>query len=376
MNCSRCVRILILVLPILGGSGCSSRPLQTLVRGSMMMSGGMDMTGDMQMDGDMRMDGAMDMSGEVGTVMRMDNSASRLQSVPVYASGSAAATRRIVVIDVDGLIVNKNIRGFGSMGENPVALFREKLDAVATDPSVAAIVLRINSSGGGVTASDVMTRDLQQLKSQLGVPVVACIMDVGAGGAYYLATAADQIVAHPTSIVGGIGVILNIYQLEEALQSFSIFPIPIKSGESIDLASSVRMMEQEERALLQDMADQFHARFIARVRERRQVTADTVFDGRVMTGEQARAAQLVDSIGYLDDALVAAQQLAGLPAGSPITMLRRDNDRAYTLFDVTPNSPSMTSLVPINVPGLDRSTLPTFLYMWQPEPAAAVAAGP
>lgn len=339
------------------------------------MDGDMNMNGQMRMDGDMNMNGDMKMSGEVSTVMRTDNTASRLVSVPVYASSDSPMQKKIVVIDVDGLMVNKNIGGIGSMGENPVALFREKLDAVAMDGNVGAIVLRINSQGGGVTATDVMSRDLSQLKSQLGIPVVACLLDVGTGGAYYLATAADRIIAHPTSVAGGIGVILNVYRLDEALQGFSIYPIPIKSGEKIDIATPSRTMEEEERVMLQDMADSFHQRFIDRVTSTRQLQSAEWFDGRVITGVQAEEAGLVDAVGYLDDAVVAARTLADLPATAPVEMLRRDNDRAYTLLDVTPNSPTMSSLIPLNIPGLDRSKLPTFLYMWQPEPSAATAAG-
>lgn len=362
--------ILILLLPC-----CASRPIQTIMRGNMSMDGDMNMNGEMRMDGDMNMNGDMNMSGEVSTVMRTDNTASRLTSVPVYATGESPMQRKIVVIDVDGLMVNKNIGGLGSMGENPVALFREKLDAVAMDGNVGALVLRINSQGGGVTAADVMTRDLNQLKSQLGIPVVACLMDVGTGGAYYLATAADRIIAHPTSVVGGIGVILNVYRLDEALQGFSIYPIPIKSGEKIDIATPSRTMEEEERVMLQTMADSFHQRFIDRVTSTRPVRSAEWFDGRVITGVQAEEAGLVDTVGYLDDAVVAARTLADLPVTAPVEMLRRDNDRAYTLLDVTPNSPTMSSLIPLNIPGLDRSKLPTFLYMWQPEPSAATAAG-
>ena len=92
-------------------------------------------------------------------------------------------------------------------------------------------------------------------------------------------------------------------------------------------------------------------------------------DGRVVTGTQALEYGLVDTLGYLDDALAQARQLAGVPESTPVVMLRRDNDRAYTLLDVTPNTPTMSSLIPLKIPGLDRSRMPTFMYLWQPEPS-------
>ncbi|MEZ6138234.1 MAG: S49 family peptidase [Pirellulaceae bacterium] len=367
-----------LAVSVIALSACRAKPFQTLVRGVMSIDGDMGVNGDMNVGGNMSMDGSMKMSGDVSASMKTDNTASRLVSIPVYtgANPDTAAARRIAVLDVDGLLLNKNISGFGSLGENPVALFREKLDMVATDPSVAALVLRINSPGGGVTATDVMTRDLQQVKAQLKIPVVACIMDVGAGGGYYLATAADVIVAHPTSLVGGVGVILNVYNLEDGLGQFGVVSIPIKAGERIDVASPERMMEAEERALLQEIADSFHERFKTRVAAARvHLESKDILDGRVMTGGDALEYGLVDQLGYLDDAVVLARQLSHAPENTPLVMFRRDNDRAYTLLDVTPNTPTTSSILPLKMPGLDRSSLPTFLYMWQPEPSMVSSGG-
>lgn len=361
---------LILILP-----ACAARTFKTLMRGAMTMDGDMRVDGDMQMDGDMTMDGGMEMTGQLSTVMKTDNTASPLSSVAVYAAGSSQAASRIAVIDIDGLLVNRNISGLGSLGENPVALFREKLDTIATDPSVAAIVLRINSPGGGVTAADIMARDLHQVRTQRNLPIVACLMDVGAGSGYYVSSAADSIIAHPTSLVGGIGVILNLYNMELAISQFNIASIPIKAGEKIDIASPERMMEDDERKLLQGMADEFHQRFIDLVRQRRPQVDEDLLDGRVMTGTTAFDAGLVDQVGYLDDAVVLARQLAHLPEDAPVVMLRRDNDRAYTLLDISPNTPTMSSLIPLKMPGLDRSSLPTFLYLWHPEPSFVTASG-
>lgn len=379
------IRILLLIVLLANLSACRlSRPLRTI------------MQGDMTMDGEMRMVGDMNMAGQVATTIRGDNTASRLVCVPVYGNSqngnsqvgdsncgacrpdvaNSAALGRIAVLDVDGLLVNKNIGDIGSLGENPVALFREKLDAIANDPSIAAIVLRINSPGGGVTAADIMARDLMQVKQSRQLPVVACVMDVGAGAGYYLACTADSIVAHPTSIVGGIGVIFNAYNMEVAIEQFSIASIPIKAGERIDIATPEREMQHAERALLQGMADEFHQRFIEHVkRSRPAVTNSEIFDGRVITGLRSAELKLVDQIGYLDDAVVRARQLAKLPTDAPLVMLRRDNDRAYTLLDVTPIAPTLNSLIPLKFPGLDRSSLPTFLYLWQPDPSFVTASG-
>ncbi len=315
------------------------------------------------------------MTGDLTTRMPPDNTASGLRSQNVM--GLPHCNARVAVIDVDGLLVDQNMRGYESLGENPVALFREKLDAIEADPTIRAVVLRIDSPGGGVTASDIMRRDLAVFKTRRGVPVIACLMDVGTGGAYYLATAADSIIAHPTSITGGIGVILNLYNLEDSMGQFNVIPLPVKAGDKIDMASPTRTMKPAEREMLERIAREFHERFkqeVIRSRPQCVATADD-FDGRVFSASQARDKQLIDGIGYLDDAVAAARQLAGLSESSGVVLYRRCNDRAMTAYDVTPNVPLQRSLLPINIPGLDRSSLPRFLYLWQPDPSLTTANG-
>ncbi|MFG0289438.1 MAG: S49 family peptidase [Rhodopirellula sp. JB044] len=374
-------------------SGCNT-PIKALVGGKMNLGGNMGVNGDIRM------------TGEMVTVTRNDNTVTPVRPV-VIEGGHGHGGGRIAIIDVDGLIVNRNFSGLNSMGENPVALFREKIRRIECDASISAVVLRINTPGGGVTASDMLAHDIAKLKQCRDIPVVACLMTTGCGGGYYLATHADQIIAHPTSVVGGIGVILNSYNMEDTLAQYNIIPVPVKSGDRIDLGSPERTMEERERAILQKMANQFHDRFIAQVRSARGVrlseTEDMLalglsdkekdaedndgedaedgsrefgelFDGRVWTGEQAVELGLVDSTGYLDDAIEIASTMAGLSANAPVVLLRRDNDRAMSEFDVTPNSP-MSSLLPLSIPGLDRSKMPTFLYLWQPEPSFVTAGG-
>ncbi len=156
-----------------------------------------------------------------------------------WPSRATRRSARVAIIDVDGLLLNTDMTGPGAMGENPVSLFRERLDRVACDRRVVAVVVRINSPGGGVTASDMMWHDLMAFKAQTQLPVVASVLDLGAGGGYYLSTAADQIVAHPTSVIGGIGVILNLYNLRDTMAQFNVIGVPIKAGKKIDLGSPI-----------------------------------------------------------------------------------------------------------------------------------------
>jgi protease-4 len=286
---------------------------------------------------------------------------------PQFENPSA---EKIAIVDVDGILLNAPLMGLTSLGENPVSLFREKLDCIAVDSCFTAVVVRINSPGGGVTASDIMWRDLCEFKARTGKPVVACLMDVGAGGGYYIATAADLIVAHPTTVTGGMGVILNLYNLQDTMMQFNIFGTPIKAGKNIDLGTPIEPADDQARAILQEVADQYHERVREVVRQgrpRHDPEALEDFDGRIFTARDALARQLIDQIGYLDEAVAAARQLGGSP-GAKAVILHRANDPARTPYAVTANVPVQGSILPLSIPGLERTQLPTFLYLWQPEP--------
>jgi protease-4 len=303
---------------------------------------------------------------------------------PVVVQGGP---NRIALIDVDGLILNTPFVGPLSVGENPVGLFREKLEAVACDPCAKAVVLRINSPGGGVAACISMRQDLERFKLQTRLPVVACLMDTATGGAYYLASAADHIVAGPATVTGGVGVVLNLFNLQDLMGMVNVRPQLIKSGERTDIGTSARKLTEGERELLQAMANEFHEQLIADIRRTRPGVIEQLdtpfegslfgwnldrgrtFDGRVFTASQAKTRNLVDAVGSLDDALAVAARV-GCPGATTrpgVVMYRRSNDPARSVYAVTANVPLQgTGLFP-SVPGIDRAKLPTFLSVWQPE---------
>ncbi len=280
------------------------------------------------------------------------------------------AESTIALIDVDGLLLNQDISGPMAAGENPVSLFTERLDAAASDPSVCGVVIRINSYGGSVTACDMMRYELLRFREKKGVPVVVSLMDVGTAGAYYLASAGDIVLAHPTTVTGGVGVILNVYNLTDMLQQQNITPIPVKSGAHIDMGTPIKELDEDKRALLQAMADEFHERFKSAVTaDRTKIDAndETNFDGRVFSASEAKKRGFIDEIGYLDQAIETAKQQAGM-SSAVVKMFHRCHDRPNNKYAVTPNTPIQASLLPLSIPGYDRTKVPAFLYLWQPEP--------
>ncbi|MGZ5950342.1 MAG: signal peptide peptidase SppA [Isosphaeraceae bacterium] len=286
------------------------------------------------------------------------------------ARGSDLAPR-LAVIDVDGVLLNQNREGIYDSGENPVAAFREKLEAATGDSRVAAIVLRIHSPGGGVTACDIMAVELDRFKAATRRPVVACLMDVATSGAYYLALGADRIVAHPTSLTGGIGVVFNHVNLQDAMAQLNVSDDPIKAGTLIDMGSVTKPLEPQTRELLQEMADGFRQRFLDRVTRRRPELTDadrrTLADGRVVAASRALKLHLVDRLGYIEDALGEAEHLAGV-ADAEVVLYSRGGSPARSLYAIAPSPPRLSEAIPFSYPGLDRTKLPTFLYLWQPDP--------
>jgi protease-4 len=284
---------------------------------------------------------------------------------------------KVAVVDVDGILANINNVGPFSQGENPVATFKEKLDACAADPCVKAVVLRINTPGGGVAATDLMWHELVRFRQATGKPVVACLLDLGAGGGYFLATAADAVYAIPSSVVGGVGVLLNLWDGKDNQGQAAMYPERIAAGEKIDMGSLTRKLTPEEKEILEGMAKGYHQRFKEVVTKARPKAAakPELFDGRVMASAQALEAGLIDAVGYLDDAIGAAVQLAKVESAQPV-MYRRHGDQARSLYASTPNRPiHSTGFLGMNIPGPDRSKLPMFLYMWQPEPMMVKMAG-
>jgi protease IV len=281
-----------------------------------------------------------------------------------------ACRNKIAIIDVEGMILNSRTSSLlGDSGENPVSLFRERLDAAAEDPRVKAVVLRINSPGGAVTASDIMYQELNHFRADTHKPVVACMMDVAASGAFYLAMACDRVYAHPSTVTGSIGVIMSLYNASGLFSKLGVTSDPIKSGRNKDLGNPARPMTPEERAILQGMVNSFYDQFVHVVADSRHLPEKEVralADGRVYTGLDARKAGLVDEIGYLEDAVQTAMALAGVKDARIIGYDRSDGYRG-SIYAAVPKVPSQIH-VKLDLPGLSGpgGAGAAFMYLWEP----------
>jgi protease-4 len=299
---------------------------------------------------------------------------------PVQCDGPVAETHvadadqwlcwdKVAIIDVEGVILNaKTGGGLLGGGDNPVALFRERLDAAEADKHVKAVVVRINSPGGAVTASDIMYQDLCNFRRRTHKPVVACMMDAAASGGYYLAMGADRVYAHPTTVTGSIGVIMSLYNATGLCQMIGVASDPIKSGPNKDIGNPARPMTAEERAILQGVVDSFYGQFVQVVVRGRGLPEERVralADGRVYTGLDAKQLGLVDEIGYLDDAIQAAKDMAGIDDAKIVAYDKNDGYRGC-IYAATPHFPSEVN-VKLDLPGLAGPGCgAAFMYLWGP----------
>ncbi len=217
-------------------------------------------------------------------------------------SGGFAFGEKVGVVEVCGVIANSR-------------KINEQLIEFREDPSIKAIVLRVDSPGGGVGPSQEIHREV--VRTVAVKPVVVSMGSVAASGGYYIAAPANRIVANAGTITGSIGVIMEFTNLQGLLEKIGLSSQVVKSGEYKDIGSAVRPMTDADRSVLQGLIDDVHQQFVAAVAEGRGVEmekAKTLADGRVYTGSQAMALGLVDQLGNLQDAIALAGELAGTTA--------------------------------------------------------------
>jgi protease IV len=235
----------------------------------------------------------------------------------------------------------------------------EELRKFRDNPSIKAIVLRIDSPGGGVVPSQEIYAEVLKARTEGKVKVVASMGNLAASGGYYIAAATDKIVANPGTLTGSIGVIMELANVQGLLEKVGVQSVVIKSGRHKDLASPFRTMSPEERALLQNVLDDVHDQFIQAVATGRAMKVEQVrdlADGRIFTGRQAKAAKLVDELGDLQDAIKLAARMVGI-AGEPRVVETR---KRFSLRDLLDNSFLGKVVAPLTPPGISLKYMLAF----------------
>lgn len=250
---------------------------------------------------------------------------SRMEDVPFARGG------KVAVLPVTGLIADSEAT-------------IDQLKKFAKDDSVKAIVLRINSPGGGVGPSQEIYEEVRKLKGKK--PVVSSMGAVAASGGYYIACASQKIYANPGTITGSIGVIMQFVNVKDLIEKIGIKGVVVKSGALKDAGSPIREMSPEERQYLQAVIDNVHGQFVQAVADGRKLDIEAVrklADGRIFSGEQAKALGLVDALGDQEDAVADVARMAKiegeprvvLPPKKKISILELLREEAKSIIDET-----------------------------------------
>ena len=288
-----------------------------------------------------------------------------VQEVQLSGSGDS----KVLLLDLSGVISAQDKDGFIPQ-PNLLATFKEELTKASKDEKIKAVVLRINSPGGTVNASDILYHELKTFKGSKKIPVIASMMDVAASGGYYLAMATDAILVHPSTVTGSIGVIMLTVNAKGLLEKVGVEASAITSGPRKDMGSPFRTMTAEEKVIFQSVIDSFYDRFLAVVQEGRpNLSADQIkklADGRIYSGEQAKAAGLVDDIGYLDEAIERAKKQAGLTDARIVTYRRHGEYQNNIYSRLFGTGSGLGSLASMDLLSIVRGGSPQFMYIWMP----------
>lgn len=246
------------------------------------------------------------------------------------------AREKVAVIDLKGVISGRTIGMRGSLVDS----IRDQLDRAAADSQVKAVVLRVDSPGGEVLASDEIYEALRSFQMSNEVPVVACMGSLAASGGYYVSAPCRWIVAHPLTLTGSIGVIFHGYNYRGLMDKVGVLPDVVKSGKLKDMFSGEKRPEDvlpEEKQILQQLVGESFDRFKEVIRQGRRWSAqqnqeegvkegrelaanwEEIADGRILSGKQALDAGLVDELGDFQRAVGRAKKLAGIPRANLIT---------------------------------------------------------
>ncbi|AYC29850.1 signal peptide peptidase SppA [Paenisporosarcina cavernae] len=247
---------------------------------------------------------------------------------------------RIAVLHVDGVIQDTGDAAslFGTTGYNH-SFFMDQLSAIKEDDSIKAIVLAVNSPGGGVVESAQIYDKLMEIKEETKKPIYVSMGSMAASGGYYISAPADKIFVNKETLTGSIGVIMESVNYGKLAEKYGVDFVTIKTGPYKDIMSPTREMTEAERAMLQEMINESYESFVDVIEQGRGMTekeVKAIADGRIMNGRQAVDAGLADDFGYLEDVIAAAK--ADFKLSDAEVMEYGSDDSLWSMFSMKTQS--------------------------------------
>ncbi|MCG6535141.1 MAG: signal peptide peptidase SppA [Syntrophales bacterium LBB04] len=286
-----------------------------------------------------------------------------------------SGVEKVLLIPVEGIISDAPQKGVIRSSPSMVQKIVSQLKKAEKDKQIKAVLLKINSPGGTITASDILYHEIMTFKERTGAKILVSMMDIATSGGYYISLPADMIMAHPTTVTGSVGVIFLRPKLRGLMDKIGVGVDVSKFGKNKDMGSPFRDYSEEEQILIQKTVDDMGQRFIGLVQKHRKPQPPAlavIATARLFLAEEAVNVGLVDKTGYLGDAVRESKKLAGIPADARLVVYRRteySEDNMYNVAGVASEDLHM-SVVNIDLPeslGLNTG----FYYLWP----AAISSG-
>lgn len=275
---------------------------------------------------------------------------------------------KVLVISIDGPVSDRPKEGLIKTRPGMVQELVSHLKLAEKDSKIKALLLKVNSPGGPVTASDILYHEISAYKERTGVKLVVSMMDVAASGGYYLSLPADWIMAHPTSLTGSVGVIFMRPGVSGFMEKFGFDVNVSKSGDQKDMGSPFKATNAADEAIFQELTDRMADRFYSLVQKHRRLTPEQmrqVTTARIYLAPEAKQLGLVDEVGYLKDAIAKAKSLAGLEPDAKVVTFRRHESQEDHIYHAAARSGGANSgLIAPNLSRMAGIPEAGFYYLW------------
>ena len=275
---------------------------------------------------------------------------------------------KILLIPVTGLISDMPKKGVLRTSPSLVEQIVLQLNKAEKDKQIKAVLLKINSPGGTITASDLLYHEIMSFKEKTGAKIIISMMDIAASGAYYMSLPADKIMAHPTSVTGSVGVIFLQPRVTGLMDKLGLGVDVKKFGKNKDMGSPFRESSEEEQKLLQKAVNDFGERFIRLVQKHRKLdqrALTEIASARIFLADDALKLGLVDNIGYLSDAVKESKKLANVSDDARVIVYRRAEFPEDNYYNVAGVASEDVAISAINIDLLEPFSLKAgFYYLW------------
>jgi len=278
---------------------------------------------------------------------------------------------KVLVISIRGIISDAPRRSAFTTRPSMVQEVVSQLRKAAKDPDIKALLLKINSPGGSATASDILYNEIMDFRQKTKAKVVVAMMDVAASGGYYIALPADHIMAHPTTVTGSVGVLFLSPNVSGLMEKIGVEVNVSKTGKNKDMGSPFRQATAEEKQIIADMIDQLGKQFLNRIAAHRSIDPrqlERISSARIFLANDALVLGMVDSVGYLAEAVSQAKKLAGLSENAKVVVYRRTeypDDNLYNTATARYEGRGL-SIVSVDLPPSLSGLQAGFYYLWQP----------